>query len=119
MPRDPFPETATNGEAKPRFKPVRFKDIKASRQPPYLVKGLLPREGLAVIYGPPKCCKTFWIFDVLMHIAFGWDYRGRRVQAGTSVYIACEGERGLAARKEAFSRRSFPKMATPIRHSGY
>ena len=52
--------------------------------------------------GPPKSGKSFWIFDVGMHIALGWEYRGRRVQQGIVVYIAREGEHCLRARKEAF-----------------
>jgi hypothetical protein len=39
-----------------------------------------------------------------MHVALGWEYRGRRVRQGTVVYISCEGERGLGARAEAFRR---------------
>lgn len=85
-----------------RFSLVRFDSIKVAAGAPYLVKGLIPREGLVVVWGPPKCGKTFWAFDLAMHIALGWEYRGRRVLAGTVVYIACEGERGLAARAEAF-----------------
>lgn len=46
----------------------------------YLVKGLLPNSGLAVIWGPPKCGKSFWAFDLGMHVALGRDYRGHRVQ---------------------------------------
>jgi hypothetical protein len=94
-----------NGEAPwgaPSFTLVRFRDIKLGKEPGYLIKGLIPREGLAVIWGPSKCGKTFWVFDLMMHVALGWLYRGRAVEAGTVVYIACEGERGLAARKEAF-----------------
>jgi hypothetical protein len=41
-----------------------------------------------------------------MHVALGWDYRGRRVHAGSIVYVACEGERGLGARAEAFRQRA-------------
>jgi hypothetical protein len=37
-----------------------------------------------------------------MHIACGLEYRGRKVCAGPVVYIACEGERGLSARTEAY-----------------
>src|ERR1051325_2360765 len=85
-----------------RFRPVRFRDVKLSTDRPYLVKGILPREGLIVVWGPPKCGKTFWIFDLVLHVSLGWDYRGRRVAPGKVVYIACEGERGLAARTEAF-----------------
>ena len=57
-----------------------------------------------MIWGPPKCGKSFWTFDLAMHIALDWEYRGRRVKQGTVVYVACEGERGLGARVEAFRR---------------
>lgn len=91
-------------EAEPRrrFRLTAFCDIGLQTTRSYLVKGLIPREGLVVVWGPPKCGKTFWIFDLALHVALGWDYRGRRVTPGKVVYIACEGERGLAARTEAF-----------------
>jgi hypothetical protein len=69
----------------------------------YLVKGLLANSGLAVIWGPPKCGKSFWAFDLGMHIALGRDYRGHRVQQATVVYVALEGKQGFPARKQAFS----------------
>jgi len=68
------------------------------------VKGLLANSGLAVIWGPPKCGKSFWVFDLGMHIALGRDYRGHRVQQATVVYVALEGKQGFSARKEAFRR---------------
>jgi hypothetical protein len=89
-------------QREPRFALVRFNDISMSRTSPYLVRGLIPREGLVVVWGPPKCGKTFWVFDLAMHVALGWECRGRRVVQGAVVYIACEGERGLAARATAF-----------------
>jgi hypothetical protein len=99
---------AANGHdverASRRFRPVRFGNIRVSSESPYLVKNLIPREGITVIWGPPKCGKTFWCFDLAMHVALGWEYRGRRVQSGTVIYVACEGERGLGARIEAFRR---------------
>jgi hypothetical protein len=98
----------SSGAATHQFNLVRFADIKLSSLPPYLVDRLIPREGLVVIWGPPKCGKTFFVFDLCMHIALGWEYRGRRVEPATVVYIACEGERGLAARKEAFRRAKIP-----------
>ncbi len=85
-----------------RFDLVRFKDIKLRTAAVYLVNGLIPREELVVIWGPPKCGKSFWTFDLAMHIALGWTYRGHRVTQGTVVYVACEGERGLVARVIAF-----------------
>jgi len=70
----------------------------------YLVKGLLANTGLAVIWGPPKCGKSFWAADLGMHIALGWDYRGHRVQQAPVVYVALEGRHGFPARVEAFRR---------------
>ena len=58
---------------------VPFDEIQLSTERPYLVKGLIPREGLVVAWGPPKCGKSFWAFDLAMHFALGWTYRGRRV----------------------------------------
>jgi AAA domain len=65
---------------------------------------LLPRSGVVVIWGPPKCGKSFWATDLGLHIALAWEYRGRRVQQATVVYIALEGRHGFPARIEAFKR---------------
>jgi hypothetical protein len=81
---------------------VPFKDIKLSSERRYLVKNLIPRAGLVVAWGPPKCGKSFWAFDLSMHPALGREYRGRRVQQGAVVYGAFEGQGGLEARVEAF-----------------
>ncbi|HMF21359.1 MAG TPA: AAA family ATPase, partial [Pseudolabrys sp.] len=70
----------------------------------YLVKGLLANTGLAVIWGPPKCGKSFWAADLGMHIALGWNYRGHKVQQATVVYVALEGRQSFPARVEAFRR---------------
>jgi hypothetical protein len=71
----------------------------------YLVKGLLPLTGLAVIWGPPKTYKSFWTLDVGFHVAEGKDYRGRRVQQRPVVYVALEGQEGMRKRVEAYCQR--------------
>jgi len=38
---------------------VPFDEIKLGAESRYLVKGLIPRVGLSVIWGPPKCGKSF------------------------------------------------------------
>jgi AAA domain len=115
MPEEPFAriEDFRSPLPKRRFNPIRFKDVKLSTDRPYLVKGVLPRDGLIVVWGPPKCGKSFWVFDLVLHVTLGWDYRGHRVQPGTVVYIACEGERGLGARTEAFRERKLSDDADP------
>lgn len=112
--RRQYRESQGNDSAPPRrFLPIRFRDIGLSAERPYLVKGLLPREGLVVIWGPPKCGKSFWTFDMVLHVSLGWEYRDRRVQSGTCVYVACEGERGLGARSEAFRIQKLDRDADP------
>ena len=98
----------------PRFILKPFNEIELNTSPPYLVKGLVPREGLVVVWGPPKCGKSFWVYDLSMHVALGWDYRGRKVVQGPVVYVACEGERGLAARTEAYRQRHLAEVIDPV-----
>jgi hypothetical protein len=94
--------TAPNEE----FPITAFKQIKMNAEEhSYIVKGLLPRCGLAVVWGPPKTYKSFWTMDVLLHAALGWEYRGRKVQQADVVYVALEGRRGIPARVEAFKLR--------------
>ena len=49
---------------KPRIKLVAFDEITLGTGRGYLVKGLIPRTGLTVIWGPPKSGKSFWTFDI-------------------------------------------------------
>lgn len=89
---------------KQRFNLVHFDDLKPSPGRRYLIKGMIPRFGLTLVWGPPKCGKSFWLFDAMMHLALGWEYRGRRVQPGPVVYVALEGQEGMNDRAEAFRR---------------
>jgi len=63
------------------------------------------------------------LFDLMMHIALGWKYLGRRVRQGAAVYCALEGCSAFKNRVEAFrlthlpdnaSEVSFHLMASPI-----
>ena len=92
---------------------VPFNKIEVATTGAYLVKGLIPRDGLIVVWGPPKCGKSFWSFDLAMHVALGREYRGRRVQQGPVVYIACEGAHGFKARITAYRQRHLSGIETP------
>src|SRR4029077_3791236 len=93
----------------PRFRLVPFNHVRVGSERIYLVKGLIPSSGLIVVWGPPKCGKSFWTFDLVMHIALARPYRSRRVQKGTVVYLALEGSHGFKARIEAFRQRCLPE----------
>jgi hypothetical protein len=79
-----------------------FNDIKPDERAQYLIKNLLPRAGLVIVWGPPKCGKSFWTFDALMHVTLGWEYRENRVVSGAVIYCALEGAQGFKNRIEAF-----------------
>jgi hypothetical protein len=94
-----------------------FAEIVLSKAPRYIVKGLIPASGLVVFWGPPKCCKSFKVFDMVAHVAAGWQYRGRRVKQCGVAYCALEGQTGFQARVEAF-RQAHGVGDIPLRVSG-
>lgn len=93
---------------------IPWNEIRLSAGPRYLVKGILPHGGLIVVYGPPKCGKTFWLFDILMHVVLGWEYRGRRVHQGSIVYCLFEGQANFPARVEAFRQRHLAESTDDV-----
>lgn len=126
-PGDPLDlQTWRNGhDARPqkRFALIPFDKIALDTTPSYLVKGIVPRVGLCVFWGPPKCGKSFLVYDLMMHVALGWEYRGRKVKQGAVVYCALEGCAAFKTRVEAFrlarladnaSEVPFHLMASPL-----
>ena len=84
---------------KPKFQLTPFNDIKFETTNEWLVKKLLPRKGVAAIYGASGSVKTFILLDLLLHGALGWPWGGRRVVQTPTIYIAAEGAAGLRKRK--------------------
>ena len=89
----------------PRFKATVFDDIAFTDTRDYLIKGILPSRGFVLAYGKKKCGKSFWALDASIHVAAGWEYRGRRVQQAAVVYVAAEGGFGFGRRVEGFRRQ--------------
>jgi hypothetical protein len=65
------------GESGP-FPVVRAADLAASRPgPKWLIDGLWAADGVGVIGGAPKCCKTWLALDLAVAVASGTDALGR------------------------------------------
>jgi hypothetical protein len=64
----------------------------------YLIKGLLNKRSYALMYGSPGAGKTFAALDMSYHVAAGRPWHGRRVHAGTVLYLPYEGSGGIAQR---------------------
>jgi hypothetical protein len=116
----PWPEGGDQARANQRHKQtalsftlVRFCDFEPLEGDDYCVKDLLPRTGLAVFWGKPKSGKSFFVFDLLMHVALGWEYRGHRVRQGPIIYVCLEGGRGFRKRCEAFRQAKLKNGEDP------
>ena len=104
-----------NGEAPQKhFELIPFDAIRLDTTPAYLVKGIIPRTGLCIFWGPPKCGKSFLVFDLVMHIALGWPYRDRKVRQGAVVYCALEGCAAFKNRVEAFRQKRLQESASGV-----
>lgn len=85
-----------------KFKLVPFKDIRFVVPDEWLIKRLIPQQGVAVLYGLPMAFKSFIALDIAFHVALGWDWAGRATTQGDVVYIAAENARGIRKRKVGF-----------------
>lgn len=71
------------------------------RRPEWIVKGVLPRGELIVLFGESGSGKSFVALDLSTAIAKGVAWRGRRTRAGRVAYVAAEGAGGFRNRLTA------------------
>jgi hypothetical protein len=88
--------------AAPKFVLKPFESIKFDSKEEWLVKRILPRQGIVAVYGASQSFKSFLVAHLAMYVALGWDWAGRRVEQSAAVYIAAEGASGLRKRKVGF-----------------
>jgi hypothetical protein len=96
---------AANDDAAPR----RFYWAKEARQfppPRWLVHGLLPAGGLALLYGESSSGKSTLAVDLGMRIATGMQVQGSVCERGIVMHVAGEDETGLRQRITAFCMRN-------------
>ncbi len=101
-------------EDRSRIRLVAFDNVELGRERRYLIKGLIPRTGLIVVWGPPKSGKSFKVLDLVMHVALNRLYRDRRVHPGTVIYCAFEGQTGIEARCAAFRKKFLADHQEPV-----
>ncbi|MFM2004825.1 MAG: hypothetical protein RLZZ09_480, partial [Pseudomonadota bacterium] len=59
----------------------------------WLIKNVLPAEGLGVIFGRPGSGKTFSVMDIVLHVAAGIKWRGKKVRQADVSYVSPEAGR--------------------------
>lgn len=89
-----------------RFQVQPAGEFSRGRSPGWMIKGVLPRAELVVLFGESGSGKTFITLDLSMAVARGVDWRGRRTKSGRVVYIAAEGGGGFRNRLTAYARQN-------------
>lgn len=89
-----------------RFTPVSFWEFSGRPAPEWIIKGVLPKAGLAVLYGESGSGKSFVALDMMMAIARGLPWRGRRTRPGRVVYVCAEGAGGFRNRCVAYAQQA-------------
>lgn len=102
------------GEAKKppqRFRLLTPADL--ANLPPvrWRVRGVLPFEGIGAIFGPSGSGKSFLTLDMLASVASGGEWFGCRVKPAPVLYIALEGEAGIAQRLKAYEMKHGPVVS--------
>jgi hypothetical protein len=84
-----------------------------SRSPEeWLVKPLLPRQGVGFLAGASGAGKSFLALDWALRIAAGMDVLGYRTKTAGVVYVAAEAPNGVRKRVEAWrTRHAAPSAA--------
>ena len=93
--------------AYPRQRKIVLKTLQELRQTPpptYQVAPYIIDKSFAVLFGAPASYKSFLALDWALSVAHGVDWNERPVLQGSVVYLALEGQTGLATRSEAWHR---------------
>jgi energy-coupling factor transporter ATP-binding protein EcfA2 len=106
-----FPVGAAALPKPPRFTPISVAEF-ASRPPPsWVIKGVIPKAELVVLYGESGSGKSFMALQLAGAISRGVEWRGRRVKQGRVVYIAAEGAGGFRHRCVAYAQAEGIELA--------
>jgi hypothetical protein len=97
----------------PRIYLIPFGQIRLNTDCRDVVHGLIPHDGITIVYGAPKCGKSFWMLDLGMHVALGREYRGRKVSQGPTVLCAFEGQKNTGKRVEAWRQQFLAEDHAP------
>lgn len=83
------------------------KALSAQAEP--LIKGVLDRAAMSILYGESNTGKTFVAVDMAFHIAASKPWADRRTRHGAIVYVAAEGGVGVYKRLAAL-RKQYPDI---------
>lgn len=104
-------EDGAQDDLPPRFKLLTADELMQLPPLRWRVRGVLPQEGLAAIFGPSRSGKSFLVLDLAMKISAGEDWFAHRTKAAPVAYCALEGEAGISGRVAAYRHKHGPKVS--------
>ncbi|MDO8861083.1 AAA family ATPase [Haliea sp. E1-2-M8] len=108
--------TKPNSEPAPeRFIFHTASEVASLPPPEWRIKGLLPRQGVAAVYGPSGSGKSFLVLDMLATLTQGGDWFGHALKPCPVIYVALEGTAGIRKRLQAWSRHHGQKLPKPFK----
>jgi hypothetical protein len=93
------------GKLHGRLRVLAVDDLDTATARGYLLKGLISPAEISIWVGPPKCGKSFLLLYVAYLLSLGISVFGRRVKKIRVLYVAAEGEGGIANRLKALRDR--------------
>lgn len=99
-------EPSADASTPPRYQFEPVHSFSSTQALPWIIKGVLPKAGLGVVYGASGSGKSFVVLDMGMAIARGAEWRGRKVKQGRVAYIAAEGADGFRKRLAAYAQHN-------------
>lgn len=83
---------------------VTADELRNSPPVQWLIEGMVPEQGLAVLYGPPNVGKSFVALDWALSVAAGRPWGGLAVRQGPIVYVVAEGGGGMGSRVDTWTK---------------
>lgn len=99
------PDEAPVPAAGQRFRLLSPADLATLPPLRHRIRGVLPFDGIAAVYGPSGSGKSFLVLDLLAAIDAGRAWFGHAATPCPCVYVALEGEAGVAQRVQAHAAR--------------
>lgn len=103
-----FDKDDKRGTLHGRLLVLSVKDIDTAKPRDYLLKGLLSPGEVSLWVGPPKCGKSFLLLFLAYMLSLARSVFGCRVKPTKVLYVAAEGEAGIANRIRALRNKYGP-----------
>lgn len=73
-------------------------------EPEWIIDNVMEKDSVMEIYGAPKSGKSFIAIDMALCASLGIDWHGHKTVKTPTVYLAGEGQRGIARRVKAWEQ---------------